>query len=127
MKKSRYEWTKDTYIINSKDKRYKRFQKIKKETGISPDETWSLFNNICDFIIPRLKLYLKESKKVGCYPCRCKNRKEWENILKEMIWTFTHANKDDDFSKTREEREKENNRINKGLKLFAEHFFELWW
>ena len=46
MKKGRYEWTKDTYIINSKDERYKRFQKIKKETGISPDETWNLFNNI---------------------------------------------------------------------------------
>ena len=50
-----YEWNKPSYYLTKSDKRYKNYQEYKKNTGIYPDELWSLDISICNFIIPRLK------------------------------------------------------------------------
>lgn len=124
--KGRYEWTKPTYFVDKNDDRYKRFKKIKEETGISPDETWNLYENICEFLIPRLILFRKQVKKHGCYPSFCKSNEEWVNILSNIIWSFKYIN-DDKFEFDEKKRKKINQKLNKGFDLFNKCFCNLWW
>lgn len=129
MNKGRYEWTSDTFFIKEEDERFEEYKKIKEETGISPDETWSLYNNIALFILPRLKMF--REKTIGV-PGGFRSIKAWHKVLDKMIWSFEMLTREDedsdmppkDWSKSNDEYYKE---VDKGIKLFAKYFQCLWW
>ena len=122
-KTERYEWTGKTYLIDSKDKRYKKFLKIKEKTGISPDETWNLYINIAEFIFPRLKMFKEHT--IGTPGC-LNSFEEWHEILDKMIWSFEQIAKDEEPFDA-EENKKYYKKIDEGLKLFYKYFQCLWW
>lgn len=78
-------------------------------------ETYSLYNNIAQFILPRLKMWLKR-KPVG-YPDNL-TYEEWLNILNKIVRTMEIIAKDNCHKKDEE--------LNKGLDLFRKYFFHLW-
>ena len=50
---SKYKLSRPMYITPA-DKRYDKNKKQLKQKGFSDSETWSLYNSIAEFIIPRL-------------------------------------------------------------------------
>ena len=50
-------------LLEPSDTRYKKEVKQLKNTGICDSELWSLDTSIIDFILPRLKAFLKISSK----------------------------------------------------------------
>lgn len=125
-KKYRYEWTGKTYFIDETDERFKRFVKIKEKTGISPDETWSLYGNIATFVLPRLKMFKEYTIGTpGCF----RSQKAWFKVLDKMIWSFEQIVKEDesDYPTEGDEIKKYEKRISYGLTLFGKYFRCLWW
>ena len=93
------------------NKVYKKFQKQINKKGICDSEMWNLDVCIAHFVLPRLKLFKKGL-----------NDKEWNKKLKKMIWAFEFVISDTYYIST----EKEKNKLQEGLFLFAEHFQNLW-
>lgn len=120
-----YEWNKPSYYLTKFDERYKNYQEYKKNTGIYPDELWSLDISICNFIIPRLKEFKDTIKECKSYPANLKSYKEWIKILDKMIFSF-EEHKKDKFIDDEIAREKYQNKIQEGFKLFIEYFGALW-
>lgn len=132
MNDGRYEWTGDTFFIKEDDERFVQFKEIKKKTGISPDETWSLYNNIALFILPRLKLFKEKQSTIDGHPGCFRSKKAWHKILDKMIWSFEMIAREDedsdfppkDWTKSNDEYYRE---VQKGINLFAKYFQCLWW
>jgi len=75
---------------------------------------------IAQFVLPRLKRFKLIQ---NGYPGELTEVK-WNAMLDDMIFALEHAAKQErPLDITKEERA----RIEKGLKLFAENFFDLWW
>lgn len=126
VKNGRYEWSQPTYLVDKNDKRYESFKQYKKKTGISPDETWNLYGNITQFILPRLKQFKKRINEFGSYPVCYKNKDEWIQQLDKMIQSFKEIEKDK-FYKDKKKREQYEKKIKEGLQVFIDNFFDLWW
>jgi len=130
MKKLTSKWSvKSPLYITKKDKRYSKHLKMLKECGFSDTETWSLYSVIVEFILPRLKRFKMVA---NGYPANLANEKEWEKILDKIIFALEWTKIDDDMSgdydKLTVEEKKENwDKYTEGMKLFAEHFRDLWW
>lgn len=119
MNKGRYEFVGGLPYLSKGDHREEDYGKIKKETGISPDETWALDNAIAIFLVPRLKAFKKYT---SGYPAHLKSKRRWLAILTKMQKAFELIALDKAiYSK------KERNRIEDGLDLFREYFHALWW
>jgi len=104
-------------LTDKDDKRERKYSKQRMERGFDDSETWSLYNSISKFTLPRLM----EFKKLKCgYPACFNKPKEWDIILDKMIKAFELINKDD--SDTIDDK-----LVDEGLKLFAKWFFALWW
>lgn len=104
--------------------------------GFNPKDIWSLDYSLSEWIVPRLKM-LRETKQ-GCpfidgfdeiYSNPDATEDEWEQIYKawdeimgKMILAFELVIKDDHG----EERLKNEEKIEEGLKLFARYFRNLW-
>jgi hypothetical protein len=119
---------KKPYLVKKDDKRYEKFNKHLKQTGISPDETWSLYNVVSEFVLPRLKLF-KEQK--ACYP-HGMSSEEWDVILDKMIFAFEFVKMEDELLPEYEKlddagRKDYWKRYEEGIKLFSEWFMALWW
>ena len=83
---------------------------------IKPRDLWNLDYTIAKFIYPRLKAF-KEI--INTHPSDM-SFEEWKNTLDKMILAFELLCLDkwcDD---------EEQNKINEGLKLFAEYYQHLW-
>jgi len=131
-----YVWNKPTIFIDESDNRYEEAIKMKKNTGISMDETWSLYDLISVFMVPRLKAFKAQSKRLEGHPFDVKNFDEWEKILDKMIFAFNAALYNDwkapkeyleKYESEKEALQKYNEDIQEGLNLFAKHYFDLWW
>jgi len=119
MNKGRYEFVGGFPYLSKGDHREKDYGEIKKETGISPDETWALDQTIAVFLVPRLKAF----KKYTCgYPGCLKSKRQWLAILTKMQKAFELIALDKTVYS-----EKEQKRIEDGLNLFREYFRALWW
>lgn len=108
------------------DKRYKHHVKELKKYGFSNAETWSLYNVVAEFILPRLKLFRKVSI---AYPMGLSMNK-WRKILDKMIFAFEWADQYDKIEHLdMPEKESKANweKYEEGLTLFKEHFMDLWW
>lgn len=137
-----YVWNKPTCFIKKDDDRYSTFIQNKKETGISPDETWSLYHNIAVFLVPRLKLFKERQANIGGHPGCFDKQEDWLNVLDKIIWSFEQyliqemdiapnsyftkypESDPDRFSKAYTDFITD---IQEGLHLFAEYFGCLWW
>jgi len=83
--------------------------------GVWPDEIWALDYTIVRFTLPRLKLFKNAS---SSYPDGI-TRDEWIHILDEIIWAFENY-------RTTHSKE-ELKRMEEGVGLFGEYFFQLWY
>lgn len=99
-------------------KREKMFRKQRWEWGWDDRETWSLDYRIAVFVYPRLKR-LNEIK--AGYPIGM-DEKEWTAIIDKMLYSFRTIAEDDLFSKKTDW-----DRLKEGLRLFGEHYLNLWW
>lgn len=107
-------------LTDKEDEREVEFSKQRKERGFDESETWSLTDTICHFIIPRLK----EFKEVRFdYPPSL-TPERWETILDKMVDAFELSCRDEG---TRIYNDEETARIDEGLDLFRQYFFDLWW
>ena len=104
-------------IYSDGDKREEKFLKQRLERGFDESETWSLYNTIASFIVPRLKTF----KDINiCHPPEI-SPNDWDNILDKMIRGFELVDNSDFLS------EEESEEVREGLNLFTEYFFALWW
>jgi len=87
--------------------------------GFDGSELWSLDHTIADFILPRL-IAFKDSQ-VG-YP-RDLTEKKWDTILDKMIYAFEVKSRE---YSDNEPTEKDWEKYDEGMALFAKHFGSLW-
>lgn len=110
-------------LLKLKNMRFKRslkhlWQKLSR--GFSDKETWNLDVTFAEFALPRLKRFRQISKKI---PADLTTEK-WNEILNDIEFAFTKIVDDDYYTLDSVE---DNTRIEKGLKLFAEYYRNLWW
>ena len=123
--KSKWSLKSPLYLKKS-DKRYKRHLKQLKDNGFSDSETWGLDSVIAEFILPRLKRFKEVT---NGFPSTLTEAK-WDAILDDMIFAFEWdlLDDNDEYEKMSEKEKKAGwDRYNKGIRLFAEYFRELWW
>lgn len=82
--------------------------------GFWPDELYDLDFSIVKFVLPRLREFRYTSMS---YPAGI-TYNEWTGILDEIIWAFENY-KDTD---GRDDLD----RMEEGVRLFGEYFFQLW-
>ena len=108
--------------------------------GIPTSELWSLDATLTEYILPRIKAF-RTMKRHG-YPATIKagrpfwhatdddecKEAEWENILFDIEKGFeAHSNLiDGDTSYSDKEENEAQRMMEKGLSLFAKHYFQLW-
>ena len=100
-------------------KRDVRFFWQRRTRGWDDSETFSLDHSLAKLILPRLKRFKEVT--IGI-PGNLKED-EWNLILDKMIAAFEFAASDKRWVAESEEYQKHN----EGIKLFAEHFWSLWW
>jgi hypothetical protein len=101
-----------------KDTHPERVRKFKEQYlmwGFSDEDTWSLDVHLAKLILPRLKRYKELATGVI----------KIDFPLDDMIEAFQILH-DVDFDKWKLKGEKWE-KVEKGLKAFAEHYFRLWW
>ena len=81
-------------------------------------ETYSLFNTIAKFTLPRLKRF----KEVTDSHPTDMTFEEWMIILDKIIESLEIISKDDSFLKHEKEA-----KIKEGIDLFGKYFTYLWW
>jgi hypothetical protein len=118
---------KEPLYLKKTDKRYSKHLKQLKTNGFSDAETWSLDSVIAEFILPRLIRF----KEVNiAYPGMDMPPEKWDAALDEMIFAFDwslHCGDDKYDNLSKEEGDKNWNRYDEGMKLFAKWFRQLWW
>lgn len=125
------------------NKRIRKKQLKKHGEYVDPRECWDLDCTIAKFIIPRLKVFKRDS---DCYPGYgdIDSSEDWLKILDKMILAFEYVLENDtwwindsrykyfafdDDANERYNKEYTRRRevIKEGLGLFAEYFMALWW
>lgn len=104
-------WDKDAKL---NDKRQKIWKEQRSKYGFDEREFWSLKTTFAAFVYPRLKMFSEgfHSFPLGLSP------EKWKEILDKMLYSFGAILKDEsteDYSKVEE-----------GLDLFRQYFFDLW-
>jgi hypothetical protein len=104
--------------ISKKDKRQRAWSKQRKERGFDDTETWAMDQAFAKFILPRLQRF----KEVHiCYPPDL-TMKKWDNIIQQMIDGFEEILRRDEKIADWDVK-----KVDKGLKLFAKWYHDLWW
>lgn len=98
------------------DNRQNKWKKQRKKRGFDDTELWNLDVTIAQFILPRMKAFVKDKKKNISYG------KRYFKELDKIIAAFTILSDDMRLIPSDEE----NAVIQKGLKLFANHYRGLW-
>lgn len=89
------------------------------------EESWSLDVNLAKHILPRL-LYLKNWTYLYSHPSELEDSYEWNEILEELVWTFTYISNEypsiasnyiDDVEFISKEKENDNNFITSNIKI----------
>ena len=104
--------------LPKKLKRLFRFSYQKQKRGFSDKDTWNLDVTFARFIVPRL-IRFKEMN--HGFPADLTDD-SWNSILDDMIYSFESITKEFDHNFV-----PDNDRIQKGLDLFAKYYRGLWW
>lgn len=105
-------------LLSKGDEREKQFRKQRIKQGFDESETWSLSDTICNFIIPRLKMFIEVTTET-------KSRdKEFIGKCEKMLVAFELLARDKGIRLFTDEEKK---KVNKGLALFSKLFESLWW
>jgi hypothetical protein len=124
--KSKWSLKKPLYLKKT-DRRYAIQIKQLKKWGFSDSETWSLYDPIAEFILPRL---IRFKEITIAYPGNNITMEKWKAMLDEMIFAFDWALHDEDDkydNLTEKQRDANWKRYEKGMELFAKWFRALWW
>lgn len=105
--------------LYTKWRRKLRFFIQRRNRGWDDSETWSLDYSLAKVILPRLKRFRDLS--IG-FPSDL-SEDEWQEMLNKMIAAFEFAASEDRWMASPEEYDKHH----EGIKLFAEHYWALWW
>lgn len=106
-------------IKRAADKRSRRFFWQRLTRGWDDGDTFSLDYSLAKIIAPRLKRFKEVT--IGV-PLDMKEQ-EWNDKLDKMIAAFEFAGSEDRWSAKPEDFKKHG----EGIKLFAEHYWQLWW
>jgi len=88
--------------------------------GWDDSETWSLDVPLAKNIAPRLRRFKELNNGIPCGETEV----SWDIKLDAMIWAFEFAASEERWGcPSKEQWEK----AQKGLGLFAKHYFSLWW
>lgn len=83
---------------------------------------WNLYHDLSDIILEGLQGFYK-MKRSG-YPAHLQSLKQWNSILKEMIYAFEKIKEcDGDIWVLKKQQQQ---KVNRGLELFRTHLFSLW-
>ncbi len=91
-------------------------------------ECWNLDHTLAKIILPKL-LWFKNFYGLYSYPNDLEDSEEWEEILNDMIWSFSFIAHDHIFDIAEEGRDRYLYLLAKcqhGLNLFAEYYLDLW-
>ena len=105
-----------------------KFLRQRLARGFSDRELWNLDHTMAKFILPRLKAFKDYHRS---YPPDL-TPKKWDERLDEMIWAFEFTVNEWEWESELIEKTKIKKlesyykRREKGLKLFAEYFNNLW-
>jgi len=92
--------------------------------GYSDNEVYNLNYHITRYILPRLKALRNN---FHGYPGDLSSEIEWALILDDMIIAFELILlENDNFMEYYKDHQSNNDKINKGLELFAKYFLSLW-
>lgn len=126
------------YPIKRDDKNFKKFKRQRETRGFDDTELWGLDVAIAKFIAPRLKAYI--AHKDGSIPQTIMQtgfpganynpatdekefdalQDEWNTKLHKMLDYFTFV------ASEKETTDRMPDELKEGLKLFAEHYGDLW-
>ncbi len=93
--------------------------KQRRTRGFDDSETWSLDHTIAKFALPRLKVFKNLDKS---HPEQF-THEQWKAVIDDMIYAMEYY---DDLDKNIYDTKFDYDRIQKGCKLFGEHFGNLW-
>jgi hypothetical protein len=102
----------------------KRIKKKKGLSKITSEEVWDLDYTLAKYILPRLIKFKKVN--TMSHPQEFNGMEEWHNVIDKMIWSFDKHLREDFNWRSRTTLQKEIDRYNEGLDLFAKHFGDLW-
>lgn len=108
---------------------------IKKELFRTPhiihhEDAWNIKVDMAKFLVPRLKMFLKEIDKVGATPGILAQQypddgyERWREMIKKMLFSFEYYA--DEYNRRMDANEDEIRRVEEGLSLFAEWYGHLW-
>lgn len=114
-------------LSDSSDRKDKRdiYRRQRLKRGFDSTELWNLETTIGAFIYPRL---LKFRDAGVSHPCGL-TEKEWKRILNDMLCFFKYYylifnGKEDEADK---HESKYSDRMERGIKLFAKYYGDLWY
>lgn len=103
----------------------KRWRKKKGLSKIREEELWSLDVTLAKYILPRL-IKFKDINDMS-YPSEFESHEKWHEIIDKMIYSFKYIIKrNDGMLGNLEEEKKRREKYKEGMRLFAEHFIDLW-
>lgn len=108
-------------LTKDNDPREEVFQQQRLERGFDDSETFCLTSTMVRFIYPRLIAYQEKAEKFIGTP---KFNKKLKKIVKAFKILYDDCEKTDGMRCFSDKQWKQ---INKGLDLFREYFFALWW
>lgn len=127
------------YSVKRKDKNYKKFKKQREVRGFDNTELWNLDVAIAKFIAPRLKAYILHKDTgvpqslisdvgfPGANYTPYENSDDhnvilaqWNDKLQKMLGFFEFV------ASEKETTDRMPNDLKEGMKLFAEHYSDLW-
>lgn len=110
-----------TKISNKNWARYQRFERLRNKR-INPREIYSLDITMINFMLPRLKLYLKKAcPMITPYGLESDH---WTEIITNIIDGFECYLK---ASEHLENYEQNYDKFKEGFELFKKYFSNLWW
>ena len=110
-------------LIDEADDREEKYKAQRIERGFDNSELWSLDYTIARFIHPRLVEFKKD---LHGWPGGLESFEVWTEILDKMILAFSYLADDEEHFISMEHENMKNDKIDEGLKLFAEYYRGLW-
>lgn len=106
------------HFFSFKPKRMLKYWWQRRTRGFDDSEMWSLDYSLAEHIVPRLKRF----KEVSCsYPQDYESLEAWQGDIQIMIDAFERIADNEDM------KLEEYDEVNRGLDLFRDRYFNLWW